>query len=243
MDSLRFREAIQNVIYLLDQDIQWYMKRTEAQGKAGQSSVLNKVLETRILFLTPFAPHFCEELWEIIGGEGFVSDSKWPEYDESKIDHNILLGEELIASIKNDSINILNATNLKPRGIIFYVASRWKWEIYLKAMKLAEEGNLKISVIMKEAMKDDSLKGEGKRVASFAQETVNDLTRTSEETIKRRLATGPLQEFKTITDARVFLAKELKAEIEVYEEDSLTKIDPKDRARWAEPYRPAIYVE
>jgi leucyl-tRNA synthetase len=243
MDSLRFREAIQNAIYLLDQDIQWYMKRTEAQGRSGLSSVLNRVLKTRILFLAPFAPHLCEELWEVIGGEGFVSDSKWPEYDESKIDSRILLGEDLIVSVKNDSINILNATNLEPKRIVFYVASRWKWEIYLKALKLAEEGDLKISAIMKEAMKDDNLRGEGKRVASFVQEVVRDLTRTSEETVKRRLASGPQQEFKTLMDAKAFLAKELKAEIEVYEEDSPTRIDPKDRARLAEPYRPAIYVE
>jgi leucyl-tRNA synthetase len=243
MDSLRFREAIQNIIYLLDQDMQWYVKRTDPTGRTGQSSVLKKVLETRILFLAPFAPHICEELWEIVGGEGLVSDSKWPEYDETEIDHNILLGEELIASVKSDSINIQNATSLKPGRIIFYVASRWKWEIYLKALKRAEEGNLKLSVIMKEAMQDDNLKGEGKRVASFVQEIVKDLTRTSEETIKRRLAFGPLQEFKTIADAKAFLAKELKAEIEVYEEDSLAKIDPKDRARLAEPYRPAIYLE
>jgi leucyl-tRNA synthetase len=243
MDSLRFREAIQNAIYLLDQDIQWYMKRTEAQGRSGLSSVLNRVLKTRILFLAPFAPHLCEELWEVIGGEGFVSDSKWPEYDESKIDSRILLGEDLIVSVKNDSINILNATNLEPKRIVFYVASRWKWEIYLKALKLAEEGDLKISAIMKEAMKDDNLRGEGKRVASLVQEVVRDLTRTSEETVKRRLASGPQQEFKTLMDAKAFLAKELKAEIEVYEEDSPTRIDPKGRARLAEPYRPAIYVE
>ena len=34
--------------------------------------------------LCPFAPHVCEEIWEQLGGKGFCSMAKWPEYDEAK---------------------------------------------------------------------------------------------------------------------------------------------------------------
>lgn len=34
--------------------------------------------------LSPFAPHLSEEIYEYIGGEGFLTVSDWPEYDESK---------------------------------------------------------------------------------------------------------------------------------------------------------------
>ena len=37
-----------------------------------------------IKLLSPFAPHICEEIWEFIGGEGFLAVSPWPEYDEGK---------------------------------------------------------------------------------------------------------------------------------------------------------------
>ena len=37
-----------------------------------------------IKLLSPFAPHLCEEIWEFLGGEGFVTVSPWPEYDEGK---------------------------------------------------------------------------------------------------------------------------------------------------------------
>ena len=37
-----------------------------------------------IKLLCPFAPHLCEEIWETIGGEGLLSLSQWPEYEESK---------------------------------------------------------------------------------------------------------------------------------------------------------------
>ena len=34
--------------------------------------------------LNPFAPHLTEEIWEMLGGEGYLSLAAWPEYDESK---------------------------------------------------------------------------------------------------------------------------------------------------------------
>ncbi len=34
--------------------------------------------------LAPFAPHLCEEIWESIGGRGFVSLAEWPSWDEAK---------------------------------------------------------------------------------------------------------------------------------------------------------------
>ncbi len=43
--------------------------------------------EEMIIFLkllNPFAPHICEEIYETIGGEGFLSQQTWPAYDEEK---------------------------------------------------------------------------------------------------------------------------------------------------------------
>ena len=37
-----------------------------------------------LLCLSPFAPHICDELWEIQGFEGMCCLAQWPSYDESK---------------------------------------------------------------------------------------------------------------------------------------------------------------
>ncbi len=34
--------------------------------------------------LCPFAPHVCEEIWEVTGGKDFLSVQPWPAYEESK---------------------------------------------------------------------------------------------------------------------------------------------------------------
>ena len=41
-------------------------------------------MKTLVTLLSPFAPHVAEELWEMLGGEGFVCRQSWPAYDESK---------------------------------------------------------------------------------------------------------------------------------------------------------------
>ena len=48
------------------------------------------VLMTLIQLLSPFAPHIAEELWEKLGGEGFVSVKDWPEFDPSLIKEDIV---------------------------------------------------------------------------------------------------------------------------------------------------------
>ena len=45
-------------------------------------------LATFIKLLNPFAPHLTEEMWSNMGGEGFLSLAKWPEYDEAKTVEN-----------------------------------------------------------------------------------------------------------------------------------------------------------
>ncbi len=41
-------------------------------------------MKALLLMLSPFAPHLCEELWEMAGYGGQAGQHPWPEYDESK---------------------------------------------------------------------------------------------------------------------------------------------------------------
>ncbi len=42
-------------------------------------------MEKFILCIAPFAPHICEELWEILGNEFSIFNEKYPEFDSTKI--------------------------------------------------------------------------------------------------------------------------------------------------------------
>ena len=52
-----------------------------------------------------------------------------------------------------------------------------------------------------------------------------------------------MKEMKILEDAMDFFSREFKAEIQVGQEGEKRVSDPKDRARSAEPYRPAIFIE
>ena len=51
--------------------------------------------------LCPIAPHVCEEIWEVTGGEGFLSLQPWPQYDESKtVDAQTEIGVQINGKLR-----------------------------------------------------------------------------------------------------------------------------------------------
>lgn len=58
-------------------------------------------LQIFIELLCPFAPHLCEEIWEFMGGEGFLSQHAWPKYDEEKtIDAQTEIGVQVNGKVR-----------------------------------------------------------------------------------------------------------------------------------------------
>ena len=57
--------------------------------------------EILLKLLSPFAPHICEELWEFLGNEGFISLAQWPSYEEHRlVDATIEIGVQINGKVK-----------------------------------------------------------------------------------------------------------------------------------------------
>ena len=41
-----------------------------------------RIVESLVIMLAPFAPHFAEENWERLGHDGSIFDARWPTWDE-----------------------------------------------------------------------------------------------------------------------------------------------------------------
>ncbi|MCP4181569.1 MAG: leucine--tRNA ligase [bacterium] len=70
------------------------------------------IAEIFIKLLTPYAPHICEEMWEIIGNSENLTFSKWPEFDEKYLKEEEV--EVLIQILGKPKARIMmspNATN------------------------------------------------------------------------------------------------------------------------------------
>jgi leucyl-tRNA synthetase len=246
MDKLAVRKAIHSILYELDQDFQWYQRRaTNRKGnqKAAVAYVFNEVLDAQIRMLAPVAPHMCEELWEMMGGKGFVSLTPWPEPDASRTDVDTEESETLITGVLEDTLSIMKATGVKPKKIYYYAAGPWKWKAYLKAVKGSTSRKIQQKDLMKEIMADPDLKAKAEKVARFVGQIIDEVNRMSEERKQRLLQIGIINEKQALDEASSFLKKEIKAEIHVYEEEDTKRYDPKGRAALAKPYRPAIFIE
>jgi len=84
-----------------------------------QEKIDKQTGETFIKLLSPLAPHLAEELWEKIGGQGFVIDQQWPNFDE--------------ALMVADKLTIAVQVNGKLRGTIEVDSSASKEDILLQA--------------------------------------------------------------------------------------------------------------
>src|SRR5215210_1508120 len=78
MDRLRIREAIYYILYSLDRDLQWYLKRTAARKRQNVTGMLVEFLNVQIRMLAPFAPFTAEEVWERMGNRQSITTGGWP---------------------------------------------------------------------------------------------------------------------------------------------------------------------
>jgi leucyl-tRNA synthetase len=91
IESMRFNTALSKMMELVNE-----MTKKEKVNKTEYKSLIQ--------LLSPFAPHICEEIWELLGESGGVAFSNWPEYEE-----------ELA---KEDTIELVVQVNGKVRATI-----------------------------------------------------------------------------------------------------------------------------
>nr|WP_291592590.1 class I tRNA ligase family protein [Bacteroides sp.] len=86
-----------------------------------------EILKQLVIVLAPFAPHVCEELWDVLGHETSVCDAEWPAFNEEYL--------------KEDTINYTISFNGKARFNMEFAADEASEAI--QAAVLADERSQK----------------------------------------------------------------------------------------------------
>ena len=244
MEILRVRDVVNITLYHLDNDAAWYQRRLGPVKKRGDSrnEVLRQVANVKARMLFPLAPHVAEEMWMALGNRELVAKTEWPKDSFKMSDRTAEASESMVRQTLEDTIEILKATGIKPKNITYYAASAWKWKIYQKALITALSGNKDRSGFVKDVMADQEIRSIGKSAADYAAKSIQQTTQMKEELLKLR-AGIELREKRILEEASDFFKRELGSEIHVWQEGDKAAVDPKARAKFAEPYRPAIFVQ
>ncbi len=236
---MKNRTALENVFFEIWNDFRWYLRRCETPN----ANVLKEALSIWIRLMAPFTPHVCEELWEAIGGEGFVVNAPWPIREPDRVDLGAEEAERIIRDIMDDTSNLLKAIKIKPKKVHYYVASDWKWETYLKALEKADTGRLERNGLIKELVSDPRFRAKAKEIAPFAGKIADQTMRMPVDQRKLRIHLQRINEAAILKSAQRLYAKQFEVEVAVFSEDDPVRYDPKGRAKLAQPYRPAIFIE
>ena len=60
-------------------------------------------IESTLKLVAPFAPHICEELWEVIGNDGSIHLESWPAYDPAwTIDQDVVIAVQINGKIRGE---------------------------------------------------------------------------------------------------------------------------------------------
>ncbi|MFH1918238.1 MAG: class I tRNA ligase family protein, partial [Nanoarchaeota archaeon] len=77
------------------------------------------VLEKFLKMFSLFCPHICEELWQKIGGKGFISLEKWPVCDEKKIDEKLEEQERAVDKLVEDINHVSRLVEGKNKVFVY----------------------------------------------------------------------------------------------------------------------------
>ena len=223
-EELAIRELSLEIFYDVVSDLQWYTKRTDKPN-------LKSFLAKWCVLISPFMPHFAEELNEILGGKELVTTSNYPKFKD-KIDEKIEMEEEFVKSTRTDiekisSLLVKDPTTQKVKQIEIVVASPWKKKLYDIVKK-----EQKFELVMKACSQDSELKS----LMADVQRVVKQLVKNAyslTETLNQK------EEIEALNDAKGFFEKEFGCSVHITT-DSESK---SDRAKLALPGKPAISLE
>jgi leucyl-tRNA synthetase len=226
MEETQFRTATQLIFFELQNAVKWYLKRCHNEPN---KKLMNTVIETQLILLSPFAPHMCEEIWEKIGKKGFVCNAQWPALNKNKIKKELDNEEEVIRNVLSDIGHVLRLLKKQPAKITLFVSLPWKYILFARLHVLMKDTK-NPKVLLQQLFAEKDLKQYGNDIAKIVPKVAGGI---------HVLASNDDEESRILHSAKSFLEKEFGCSIEIM----LGKSAGHPKALQAVPGKPAILVE
>jgi len=92
IERFHFNTAISAIMELVNEI---YISEVKDRTDEISKRVIREAIETVVILLSPFVPHFSEELWEALGNRESIIKTRWPDYDPE-----VVLEDEILIVIQ-----------------------------------------------------------------------------------------------------------------------------------------------
>ncbi|HET8719615.1 MAG TPA: leucine--tRNA ligase, partial [Candidatus Nitrosotenuis sp.] len=126
---------------------------------------------------------------------------------------------------------------------VIYTADAWKGKAYQKIVQSVVGGQTNIGAIIKDLIADKETENI-KKDPDFVKKVVNGILAEPAELRKIKAELDPINETVVIKDELTSLVKnEFGVELQIFAESDPAKYDPKNKAKTARPFKPALLIE
>jgi len=236
MKDYDLRRMANEVYFEIVNDLRWYLRRG-----GGNPETIREVLDRWVRLMTPITPHLAEEIWERMGGDGFVSEQRLPSYSEELSFPEVEEAEKFLKNVISDINEIKRVTGIEPEKVYIYISPSWKYRVLAMAVEMALSGRRSIPDLIKSVMSDPGIKRIGKEAVNFARKIMDELSKRSREELEK--LSVRFDELEYLNASADFIESEVGSPVEILSADTPDLYDPKNKAGTAQPRRPAIYIE
>ncbi len=231
LNNFQTRQALQEAYFGIETDLKWYRRRLPENCDGSRE--LHTLCSVWIRLLSPFIPFTGEHLWKEMAGEGLVSFAPWPVADKNLVSPRVELSEELLSRTVEDIESIMKLIQITPKAITIALAPEWKHEIFRTIAKSSDR-----TTVIKEIMKDDSMKKRGKDATDAARQCTTLIHRLPPQVVAP-LAQDPINERDVFESAQAFLEHEFGVTVHITDAEDGVHL----KAATALPFKPAIIIE
>jgi leucyl-tRNA synthetase len=82
IERFHFNTAISAIMELVNEI--YILEMKDRQDETSRR-LIREAIETVVILLSPFVPHFAEELWEALGNQESILKTRWPDYDPAAV--------------------------------------------------------------------------------------------------------------------------------------------------------------
>ncbi|TFF87911.1 MAG: hypothetical protein EU548_09585 [Promethearchaeota archaeon] len=226
LKNLEIRDAVNNLV-------QFYNELNKYKKNGVEESFFNKCKEKFAMMLHPIVPHITEEIWEIIGQKPYLSNSKWPEYNEKVLikqnEYRWNLLQDTLDDI-NKIRNVIKEDDISEIKII--LPKKWKYGYYKKLMDLIENTKDQ-GRIMKELMNsDETFKKYGKFINQSLGKILKNIGKYPRFSLERE------EEFEFFNQIKSIIENKFKQTVTIEKEEN----SKNKKASQSLPGRPTIVL-